>query len=618
MAVKFSQFNVGATVSDIDYIVGYKSTNNVQIPIGLVTANTTYSVATAQSGLNETLTLTGSDASTDVITFTAGANITLTDNGVGNGFTIQSKGSVDGSGTANYITKWIDADTIGDSVIYDNGTNVGIGTNNPVNGKLQIDSPSNQISISQPPANGRLNIGYFSNGSFIGTYGDDGGFGDIIRFGTHSGDERMRIHSGGDISFRDTSNNEAFYWDASTARLGIGTGSSPSSRLEISGATGSYDSGIGFNATGAGARVYRTFIDTSGTFRFDDVSAGFLTRLVINTSGNVGIGTTSPSGKLEIEDTTARTGTTASLIIEGRQDGATNVLTLRSKDFSAPTLGIGANHGPLMRWQGFGGTDFENMGYIFVGADGQTVATGDAPSYMSFGTSGDGSSSPTERMRIDSSGNVGIKGTGTKLGWERASDNSPNIVYLTKTQTISTNGEAKLHGYDGIIFTTSGSETERMTIDSNGQGYFNSAFRVGGLYITALQGNAQLTNASTSSGSNPSYIGQGLISVTISDEKSKENFGIVEENECLNEVVSLSKYVKKFDWIDEDWKAEKGRTIGMVAQEVEEEFSKYVHKPKNHEDDGWAIRYQEIVPTLIKAVQELKAEIETLKSQINN
>jgi len=91
MAVKFSQFNVGATVSDIDFIVGYKSTDNVQIPIGLVTVNTTYAVATAQSGLNETLTLTGvGPASTDVITFTAGSNITLTDDGAGNGFTIAS------------------------------------------------------------------------------------------------------------------------------------------------------------------------------------------------------------------------------------------------------------------------------------------------------------------------------------------------------------------------------------------------------------------------------------------------------------------------------------------------------------------------------------------------
>ncbi len=93
MAVKFSNFQLGSTASDIDFVVGYKSTANVRIPIGLVTANTTYTVATAQSGLNETLTLTGSDASTDVITFTAGNDITLTDDGAGNGFTIASTAS---------------------------------------------------------------------------------------------------------------------------------------------------------------------------------------------------------------------------------------------------------------------------------------------------------------------------------------------------------------------------------------------------------------------------------------------------------------------------------------------------------------------------------------------
>ena len=118
MAVKFSQFNAGATVADIDFIVGYKSTDNVQIPIGLVTVNTTYSIATAQDGANESLTLTGvGPASTDVITFTAGANITLTDDGAGNGFTIQAKGSVDGTGTANVLPKWSDADTLTDSIL---------------------------------------------------------------------------------------------------------------------------------------------------------------------------------------------------------------------------------------------------------------------------------------------------------------------------------------------------------------------------------------------------------------------------------------------------------------------------------------------------------------------
>lgn len=38
---------------------------------------------------------------------------------------------IDGAGTANYIPKWTDADTIGNSILYDSGTNIGIGTNSP-------------------------------------------------------------------------------------------------------------------------------------------------------------------------------------------------------------------------------------------------------------------------------------------------------------------------------------------------------------------------------------------------------------------------------------------------------------------------------------------------------
>jgi len=165
-----------------------------------------------------------------------------------------------------------------------------------------------------------------------------------------------------------------------------------------------------------------------------------------------------------------------------------------------------------------------------------------------------------------------------------------------------------------------------MTIDSSGNVgigvtplqklHVSGSVFASGYYITALQGNSQLTDASTSSGSNPSYIGQGLISVTVSDVKAKENFGAVDENECLNKIVSLAEHVKKFDWLDEDWKKEKGRTVGMVAQEIYENHSEFVHKPENYNDDGWAIRYQEIVPTLIKAIQEQQATIEALTARI--
>ena len=69
-----------------------------------------------------------------------------------------------------------------------------------------------------------------------------------------TGTERMKINgSTGDISFRDTSTNEAFYWDASTARLGIGT-ESPSNTLSVfsSGASAITIIDVVGGSTGAG------------------------------------------------------------------------------------------------------------------------------------------------------------------------------------------------------------------------------------------------------------------------------------------------------------------------------------------------------------------------------
>ena len=64
-----------------------------------------------------------------------------------NGNIIETAGvSVDGSGTANYVTKWLDTDTITDSVIYDDGTNVGIGTTLPSE-KLNISANNPIIRI---------------------------------------------------------------------------------------------------------------------------------------------------------------------------------------------------------------------------------------------------------------------------------------------------------------------------------------------------------------------------------------------------------------------------------------------------------------------------------------
>jgi trimeric autotransporter adhesin len=82
---------------------------------------------------------------------------------------------------------------------------------------------------------------------------------------------------------------------------------------------------------------------------------------------------------------------------------------------------------------GSDGTNFVCGAFISGAADGQTWASGDCPGRLVFGTTADGAAVPTERMRIDSSGNVGI---GT----------SSPTTKLAVTGTLSATGNATLSG----------------------------------------------------------------------------------------------------------------------------------------------------------------------------
>jgi hypothetical protein len=176
--------------------------------------DTTYSYASTQSTNDVDLTLTGSDASTNTVKLVAGSNVTLTDNG-SNQVTIDAATGtgVGGSGTANYIPIWSTGSTIGDSAIYQDGTNIGINTTSinaalDVNGNIKAKSSSFPVFQLEREASSTTGA---HSGFYLRTFTNSGaiqdGFGGGIVFSltnagsaTNTAAKIYAVRNGGDTT----------------------------------------------------------------------------------------------------------------------------------------------------------------------------------------------------------------------------------------------------------------------------------------------------------------------------------------------------------------------------------------------------------------------------------
>ncbi len=193
------------------------------------------------------------------------------------------------------------------------------------------------------------------------------------------------------------------------------------------------------------------------------------------TNSRVGIGTTSPHAKFEVQS--ADTGSIAS--------GSLTVANLGV----VSTTAQGADKGSVL---GLGGT-YETSGSqaIFGAIKGakKTGTTGEYDGYLSFYTLNDTEAALTERMRIDYTGNVGIGTTGpgtaldvvgiirssqaAQLGEIDFGTDGYNAIYRFNGITRGTAGAyTRIDSYADITFGTSMSggsqQTEQMRITSTG------------------------------------------------------------------------------------------------------------------------------------------------------
>lgn len=414
-----------------------------------------------------------------------------------------------------------------DRMTLTNAGNVGIGTSSPTGGKLQIDVGGSLAGVRVSGITGSNQDLYaVRNGSSSIQEGPN------ITLQTATGTTyatTMQLGPTGEtlfFNYNGSAWNERMRLDAS-GNVGIGT-SSPSVPLEVnvSGTGDAFkltrDAGANGELTIDFGGANANFNSEQGGYNFETSSATNV--LVLSPAGNVGIGTASPDGFVDIN----QPGTNADdgLFIYSGDNPATGGLVLYKSGSALGTIQ------PL-------------------GASGQ----------LSFNTF-----SGAEAMRLDASGNL--------------------LVGRTSVGTTGTGHS--IRGGDGVIFARAGGEAAIIARNGdNGQAVRFDCQGTNGV------GSIDVTTTATS------Y-------VTSSDARLKENIADAEDAGAKVDAIQVRQF---------DWKADGShQDYGMIAQELMTVAPEAVSGDPES-DDMMGVDYSKLVPMLVKEIQSLRARVHALEGK---
>ena len=380
-------------------------------------------------------------------------------------------------------------ETAGSEVLrVDANGNVGIGTTNT----LRIADPKNQSGI---------NVGFITANSITAAAGS---FGSLNVTGT--------------LSYEDVANQDVVGFSTFQKGIVVQGAGSTTTTLNVTGvstfagtlnaatvsATSFSGDGSGLTGvastdniiTGTAATFNNTVSIADSIFHVGDTNTAFgfpaNDTFTVYTAGSERVRVDSSGRFLVGIKASQSVGFVHRFQVEGTDAGSSSISLLRnSNDSSSAQLNLAKTRGTStgsntvvqdddslgeIKFRGADGTDKATEGARITASVDGTPGSNDMPGRLTFHTTADGASSPTERARIDSSGNVSVA-TPTALGklHVRAADECNFVVREESTSLVlsaetnngrDNNRQMSLEG-SAFTFTTSGNE--RLRVASSGQ-----------------------------------------------------------------------------------------------------------------------------------------------------
>ena len=434
-------------------------------------------------------------------------------------------------------------------------------------GVLRSNS-SNTFLASQPTAANAAQYQSWLNsaGTRRGYFGYAAGGDNTITLNNESGGNI--ILQGGNVGIGTTSPSALLHTYTSTGsvRTLTETGNSSSSAFTAKNST---------QATDYGTDSIGGFIQTQGAYPLL-IYTNSTERIRITSSGNVGIGTTSPSNILQIASSSNTTPSVYSSSI-------TNYSAWQLNDST------NANRGGIafLNSSFNGGGVYQNNGvYVYGNLSGGLTLSAEGANNLYFATNS------SERMRITSGGNVLIGTT------------SDNGFKLQVSGQMSSS--AGIYSYGGVL------NSVGTASNSIGSGPYLSIVNSSNSYQILQQLNASynLDFWSYRGGwSNVSRIdGSTGIYMALSDKTKKKDFE--ESNIGLAEVMQLKPMLFRMKSDD----ANSSKQLGFLAQDVKN----IIPQSYVEQDNFIGLQDRPIIAALTKAVQEQQVQIQELKEQLAN